>query len=518
VNSRRAQRREQCKRREEKKRQQTRKWLEQRERTDKGRPVFRGVGLAYEISDRANGIIHGGLGLIHRMVRRLRLQKRIDEQVSVLKIHAPYHESDHVLNIAYNFLADGTRLDDIELLRQNKTYADALRASSIPDPTTAGDFCRRFDEGSIRALMNAINDTRLDVWRQQPRSCFAEALLDVDGTIVPTLGECKQGMGLSYKGIWGYHPLLVSLANTREPLYFCNRSANRPSEEGAAEWLDKAIDLCQRAGFRKITLRGDTAFSQAGHLDRWDNAGVRFIFGYDAKPNLVEIAEELPEKAWTRLERPPRYEVRTTPRGRRENVKEQIVVDRAYQNIRLVTEDVAEVRYKPRGCRKTYRLIVLRKNLDVLSGQQLLYPDIRYFFYITNDRDLLSSEVIFKANDRCDQENLIEQLKNGVRALHSPVDNLLSNWAYMVMAALAWTLKAWFALHLPETGEQRSLLRAEKQAVLSMDFKTFLNGFMRIPAQIVSSGRKIIYRLLLWNRYQRAFLRLVDILETPLRC
>ena len=95
----------------------------------------------------------------------------------------------------------------------------------------------------------------------------------MDGTLTVTTGECKEGMDISYKGDWGYHPLIVSLANTGEVLSIMNRSGNRPSEEGAADEADSAIALCRQAGFRVIRLRGDTAFSQTEHLDRWHNAG-----------------------------------------------------------------------------------------------------------------------------------------------------------------------------------------------------------------------------------------------------
>lgn len=366
--------------------------------------------------------------------------------------------------------------------------------------------------------MNAINAVRVKVWRQQPEPFFEEAIIEADGVMAPTTGQCKAGMEVSYQGAWGYHPLLVSLANTDEPLFVMNRPGNRPSHEGAAWYLDRSAQLCREAGFRKILLRGDTDFTQTRHLDRWDAAGIRFVFGIDAMANLIENAESLPKSAWSRLDRPAKYEVKTSPRARPENVKEQVVRRREFQNIRLQGEQAAEFDYRPTFCEKPYRVVVVRKNLSVERGERVLFDDVRYFFYITNDRERSAADVVLCANDRCDQENLIAQLKGGVRALAAPVDNLTSNWAYMVMASLAWTLKAWFALSLPEAGRWKERHRDEKRRVLRMEFKTFLNAFLRVPCQIVRAGRRIVYRLLSWNPWQHVFLRGVDALRFPMRC
>lgn len=481
------------------------------------RPAITASNIRYELAERSRAISAGGIGLIHCLVKALGLDESINRRVKLLKLNMPYHESDHVLNIAYNALAGGTCMEHLELLRTNEVYLDALGARRIPDPTTAGDFCRRFTAWDIFLLQETINEARLKVWRQQPEEFFGEAIIDGDGTIVETHGECKQGMDISYNGQWGYHPLLISLANTNEPLYLVNRSGNRPSHEGAATYFDLAIALCRRGGFRRILLRGDTAFTQTEHLDRWDGQGVEFIFGIDAMPNLYELAENLPDSAWKSLRR-PKPQSDGQPREKPDNVKEQIVAERGYKNIRLRGERVAEFPYRPTKCAKTHRVIVVWKDLEESDGQGRLFKTHRCFFYITNFRSCSAEKIVLKANGRCNQENVVEQLKNGVRALTAPVDNLLSNWAYMVMAGLAWSLKAWAALLLPERGRRAEQHREEKQTLLRMDFATFRQALINIPAQIIRTSRRIVYRLLSWNRWQPAFFHLLDQLGLPLRC
>jgi hypothetical protein len=479
--------------------------------------MYRARNMQYEHSDRVRGLASGGIGAMHRLAQHTGLVEAIDRSVEVLKVHLPYHESDHVLGIAYNVLCGGSCLQDIERRRQDEVYLDALGAQRIPDPTTAGDFCRRFDEPAVEALQTAINETRVRVWRAQPSAFFEEAIIDADGTLAETTGQCKQGMDISYEGVWGYHPLVISLANTQEPLYLVNRSGNRPSSEGAAARFDQAYALCRDAGFRRITVRGDTDFSQTEHLDRWDAAGVRFVFGYDARANLIREADALPTRAWTRLVRRPAYEVQTEPRQRPANVKAAIITARAFKNLRLEAEAVAEFPYQPVACTQPYRMVVVRKNISIEQGDQRLFDEIRYFFYLTNDHETAAADVVFLANDRCNQENLIDQLKHGVGATRMPVDTLLSNWAYMVMAALAWTLKAWFALRLPETGRWAARYAAEKAAVLRMEFKAFLHAFILLPVQVVRTSRRIVFRLLAWNPWQAIFLRGFDQLRAPMR-
>src|SRR4029077_6472790 len=241
-----------------------------------------------------------------------------------------------------------------------------------------------------------------------------------------------------------------------------------------------------RAGFRKILLRGDTKFAQTRHLDRWDEAGdIRFVFGYEAYNSLEDRADGLPADAYRLLKRPPRYQIKTAPREKPSRVKQEIVRERGYETIHLLEEHVAEFRYQPVACHKSYRVIVLRKRLGIDKGQLRLFEEYRYFFYITNDRETPADRVVFSANDRCDQENLIAQLKGGVHALTTPVNDLVSNWAYMVMASLAWSLKAWSALLVPVTPRHGEQHRAEKRTLLRMEFTTFCAALIQMPCQIL---------------------------------
>ncbi len=473
----------------------------------------------YQLAERQQAVACGGLGMIMELIQKTGLRRQINRAVPLFKLYAPYDEADHVLNIALNLLAGGTCLEHLELRRNDEAYLDALGAPRIPDPTTAGDFCRRFDYVNVLFLMQAINRSRRIVWKQQDEEFFAQATIEADGTMVETRGEKKQGIGMNYKGQWGYHPLVVTLAETREVLYLANRSGNRPSHEDAAFYLDLAIDECRRAGFRKIVLRGDTDFALTENFDRWDQSGVEFVFGLDAMPNLVERAESLEKAAWTPLRRKRRRSDK--PRAKRPNHKEHFVEAKGYRNLKLRSESYAEFDYRPAKCSQSYRVVVLRKTIDVERHQQRLFDEVRYFFYITGvpRSRLPARRVIADANKRCDQENTISQLKAS-HALAAPLDNLVSNWAYMVIASLAWTLKVWSGLMIRPGGRntQRVEQASVRRRVLRMEFATFLNALMQIPAQVVRSSRRLIYRLLSYRPSVDVLLLIHQQIHRPLRC
>jgi hypothetical protein len=104
------------------------------------------------MAERIRAVPYGGIAAIHQLVRESACRELLDSRLDILQRARPYQDSDHVLNIAYNLLCGGQVLDDIELRHNDAAFLDMLGARAIPDPTTAGHFCRRFVKPSVAGV------------------------------------------------------------------------------------------------------------------------------------------------------------------------------------------------------------------------------------------------------------------------------------------------------------------------------------------------------------------------------
>lgn len=459
-------------------------------------PMIEAQNINYELSKKIKAICNGGIGAVHTFVRKLGLDKMLDEKISLLKVHKPYHDSDHILNMVYSIICGGTCLDDIERLRNDPAYLDALEVERIPDSTTAGDYLRRFGLDDVLALMEVMVRINQLMWALDPSNGEREAILDIDGIVKQTYGECKEKTDYSYKKVWGHMVQVITEAVTGTHLYVVPHGGNEASQKDAAFWINKAIEAV-RSHFLSVCLRGDSAFALTKNFDAWNSAGVRFIFAYKAMSNLVEMAENLPESAWTPdMEREALEKSRK--RKRKKNHKAEAIRKRGFENLERERESIAEFDYTPENCQESYRVVVIRRIIRVKKGYLPLPDEVRYFFYITNIRTMTALEVVQFYRGRANHENKLEQLKNGVNALKMPCTELNANWAYMVTGAMAWNLKAWLGQVIQD--------REFGEKITRMEFKRFRNCLINIPCQIINSGRTITYRILGWTPWVDNFL------------
>lgn len=444
----------------------------------------------FDMTMRGNVTAFGGVALAAQLADHLGLREELDTSVQLLQRHRPYTDADHILSLAFASFCGARALDDLDTLREDEAYLDAIGMQRIPDPTTSGDFLRRFDEDSVGRLMEAINRVRGRCWEALPAEERRLARIDVDGTLVDTHGERKEGTDFNYKGGYGYAPMLVSLANTREPLYIRNQPGNRPSNDNYVTEVEAAIETVLSNGFEKARIRGDRAYAVSRHFDGWSRRGVEFVFSTTIQGGLSQELTDLPEEAWTLLSRETRPTKTNVSRARRPNVKNERVRERGYRTLRLEREDFTEIVYQPKKCDRSYRLVVVRKTISVTEGQLEFEDDVRYFGYITNiGLDMMGSRgVIAESNARCDQENLIEQMKNGVAAFTAPVGCIVSNWAWMIIASLPLTFQAWLSILHPDR-ESRSQIR-------HMQYRRFLRTIVLVPVRVVRQARGLSLMIL----------------------
>lgn len=477
------------------------------------RPVFRQRQVRLQVEQRGQVTPYGGLALAHDLAMRLELDKDLNRALPLLKIKMPYFESDHVLTHAYNLYAGGGCIEDIANLQHSDALKHLVGACRIPDPSTAGDFLRRFREPHLTAFQGVIDAAREKVWKQMPRARRKTGTVDLDSTIKEVHGECKQGADFSYNGKWSYHPFLATLAETREPLRTINRSGNTASPDGAVAVLHGVLPMVKRH-FDEVRVRGDGKFYQHGIIAACRQHGARFALCMDPYAVLQEKADALPPQAWKPFSAHP---VEPAPdkksRRKRRRCRSRRARQRGYTNLATTREWVAEFDYTlpdSDSARSfgvaglTFRVAVRRQQVEVSEGQERLYTEYRDRFIITDYRfgEMNTAEVVRFAYGRCDQENIIEQLKNGIAAMRMPTGELLANGAFLMAGQLAWCLRAWLSL------------LALPQETTRWEWKWFRQSFVYVAAKITHSARRAVVSLSAAHRWVEHLLIAAQRLQT----
>ncbi|MDA1082804.1 MAG: IS1380 family transposase [Gemmatimonadetes bacterium] len=463
-------------------------------------PVMRMPKLHVETEERATVTRFGGLALAEQFCRRFGVAALIDEHVEVLKIHNPYHESDHVLAQAMSLYVGGTCLEDMMYLQGDEAVLRMLGACRLPDPTTAGDFLRRFDSvehpAALPGLCHVNNELQQRVWRklsrrERRRRKRELCVLDVDGHIKELCGVQKEGADFSYKGQWSYQPIIVSMASTGECLAVRNRPGNVGSADGADAVVDDVLEWTTQH-FDNVLVRGDSAYDRQDLREVIEHHDGYFAFvgrGHEGRPQQTAA---LPEEAFvpfvTRAERrreQRRRERGYKPRSKKHNRRRRRSRQRGYKERLQTKQWVAETTYQPPGQPNVYRLVVRRKLIEHRKGQTHLFDAYEYAWVVTNLPDNFGAEdVIDHTYQRCDQENVIEQMGSGLAGWRMPVAEFDGNCAWLEIARLAWNMGKWIA---------QLVLPAE---VVRWEWKRFRLHYILVPAQLIKRARQLWVRIM----------------------
>ena len=453
--------------------------------TGRGGRVLRHGKLHAELGGET-ATARGGLALAVGVARRIRLPSVLDKHLNLLRVHRPYTEADHVLTHAYNLFSGGECIEDIAALQTCPTARAIMGADAIPDPTTAGDFLRRFDEDSLQDLDRAIDEAQSEVWQRRWKNKKQRAAhIDLDSHLHQVYGHKKEGTDFCRKGYLAYHPLVISLAGTGECLRLINRPGNVNDAQDADLHLDPVMDLVG-ARFEEVVVRGDSKFFNQKIFDVVEKHRQKFAVVAPAFQNLKDDAAALPEKAWKPFRPRPHHRPceESKRRQRRPNHRASRVEAHDKRDLKLEKQWVAEFDYMPKRSKKTYRVVVRRQKITERMVGGELFDLWRYRFAMTNIRDRSATEILHFTYKRCDQEKTIEQLQNGIAAMRMPTGGAMANAAFLTIARLANNLKPWIA-QLARLGE-----------VIRWSWKRFRHHFVYVAARVVHTGRRAVLRIL----------------------
>jgi len=450
----------------------------------------------------------GGISLLLSLWRKLDVSTAIDQNMHVLRRRKVYYESDHVLAHVLNLFSGGNCIEDQAALQQDCAVLRMLGTDRFPDPTTSGDFLRRFDEsvnpGSLDALRSAVDAVQDLVWetlrtkRRRRAKLGHWGLVDLDSHIVPLTGDQKEGADFSYTGKWSYHPVLVTLANTSDVLAVRNRPGNAASADGVEELLEEHLPRVN-GWFKEVVVRGDSAFDRAELRATCGRHGAHFAHVAKRRKDRTVRTQDISDDGWTpwQPQSRRRAEARRAaqefrPRRKGKNRRRPRALSRFYLTKRKAAQWIAETTCKPTKDEPPCRLIIIRELVEetCTPSQRILFESYTYRFFLSDlPEEFSASDIVDQVYDRCDQEKTIEQLKNELVMWRMPVREAAGNAAWLEISRLAWSLgKALSMLVLPlET--------------LRWEWKRFRRAFVFAAAEVLLRSRQTWVRFNPSHRY-----------------
>ena len=429
---------------------------------------------------------YAGIVPVRNLIERMNIPSVLDSNISVLRRHNPYFESDHILNFVYNFLTGGEVINDIERLQEAEGMLRMLGTERIPDPTTAGDFLVRFGEKDIQAFQGSLDQIQDSAFSLLDRKRKEMATIEHDSSIHQVYGQKKEGADFAYENTYSYNVQYITLAETGDVLYQELREGNRYSSFGLSAILPGILD---RVGghFKQLRYRADSASYDKDIVGPCDERDVEFYISAKQTKRLMGEVAGIEEGAWkcfrdmnlrtTRKKRPAKK------RKKRKNHKKAVLDRRKPNRKRRGQTQVASLLYQPLGWQNLYRFVVKRTEVIDEHGQLYLEEGLCQYFYhiiVTNNFDVSDTRAMHIAQGRANQENLIKDFKYGLGLSHVPTGFFLANQIYFKIAALAWNIKTWML----------NLLSLGDGAVLR--FKRFLYLWINHACIVSKTGRNSV--------------------------
>jgi len=442
-----------------------------------------------EQSEKIDITANGGLFLLAELVKRMKMI----ESFARLGIYTrqAIGEAVHILALVINQFAGGEAIADTQYLDRDGALRAILGDLHIPAAQTSGAFLQRFTEETIDKLRQIIWKMQAKHLKRLSKRFNRKIMISMDSTLYEVYGNSKEKSAKSYKGIFGYHPLLLHIHNTGELLDVILRSGKDFTSSEAAATLETNLRRLTPY-FDEIILLADSGFYEKAVVDvcEKDDLKIKFIITSELNAPIVRCITD-PQLTW-RAPQPQTGETRANIEHRDsrafnyrlQNLKDALI--KRGKNLEVRGElEVTEFNHTVTTWKKNYRFVFKRQLIleqNLLSQGEVFEATDEYFHhgYVTNITDKTIEEIIALIDSRGHQENFIKDFKYGLGTVHIPSKHFYGNYAYFLISMLSWNLKCWLL----------SVIEPE----LRIQWKRFRYLFVKVGAQIIKSARYVIIR------------------------